>query len=335
MNLIEPTAPKPKCPVRLWCISALLAGLACARTDASELVSFYPDWFPGTEFAGIYAAVDNGYYQEAGLEITFHPFAFGQKSQDSISTTPDICSLGSVEGYIFLQKRAAGADLQALGVVLQESPAGIMSLQRTGLTGAKDFAGKTIGMHKFADPVYHWLLRQAGLPEAGSKMVTVGNDLDLLTGGKIDAMQGFASEEFVQLRQRVGDEARFLSFRELGFDSYSEILFTTPAQLARHRDAIQRFLLATRRGWIQALAHPDEAVESVARRIGPTSDRAFLRASLEALRPFVAPEGKKPLARMDAAKWTKIQKTCIGIGFIKTAEPVEKFLAHDLISTQP
>jgi hypothetical protein len=76
-------------------------------------------------------------------------------------------------------------------------------------------------------------------------------------------------------------------------------------------------------------------VESVARRIGPTSDRAFLRASLEALRPFVAPEGKKPLAPMDTRKWTKIQATCIDIGFIKTAEPVEKFLAHDLISTQP
>jgi hypothetical protein len=34
---------------------------------------------------------------------------------------------------------------------------------------------------------------------------------------------------------------------------------------------------------------------------------------------------------MDAAKWAKIQATCIEIGFIQTAEPVEKFLAPDSI----
>ncbi len=314
----------------------LLACLAITRNAcASEPVAFYPDWFPGTEFAGIYTAIDRGYYREAGLEVTLHPFAFGQKSHETIAAATDVCSLGSMEGYIFLQKRAAGADLQALGVVLQESPAGIMSLQRTGLTGAKDFAGKTIGMHKFADPVYHWLLRTAGLPESGSRLVTVGNDLALLTNGQIDAMQGFASEEFVQLRQRVGDGARFLSFRELGFESYSEILFTTPAQLARHRDTLRLFLLATRRGWIEALAHPDAAVESVARRSGPASDRIFLLASLEALRPFVAPRNTIPLAPMDPAKWARVQATCVEIGFISTVESVENFLGPDLISARP
>jgi two-component system, sensor histidine kinase and response regulator len=328
------TRPGPR--LRPRSLAALLASAVFAGCSADgEPVAFYPDWFPGTEFAGIYAAVDHGYYQEAGLEVTLQPFAFGQKSQVSIDAAPEVCSLGSVEGYIFLQKRAAGADLRALGVVLQESPAGIMSLQRTNLAGARDFAGKTIGMHKFADPVYHWLLRKAGLPESGSQLVTIGNDLDLLTGGKIDALQGFASEEFVQLRQRVGDEARFLSFRALGFDSYSEILFTTPAQLARHRDTLRRFLRATQRGWIHALAHPDDAVESVARRAGPGSDHTFLRASLEALRPFVAPEGKTPLAPMDTAKWTRLQATCVEIGFIPTTEPVEKFLTPDLITTQP
>ena len=329
------TFPSPL-PTTLRALPFLIVSLVSAHCSAaSEPVAFYPDWFPGTEFAGIYTAIDRGYYQDAGLEVTLHPFAFGQKSHESIAANPDVCSLGSMEGYIFLQKRAAGAELKALGVVLQESPAGLMSLESTGLNGAKDLAGKTIGMHKFADPVYHWLLRRAGLPEAGSKMLTVGNDLKLLTGGKIDALQGFATEEFVELRQRVGDKARFLSFRDLGFASYSEILFTTPAQLDRHRDALRRFLLATRRGWVEALAHPDAAVESVARRTGPARDPVFLRASLEALRSFVAPGNTIPLAPMDPAKWVRVQATCVEIGFIPAAEPVEKFLIPDLLDAQP
>lgn len=314
-------------------LSRLLAVVLCslavraAAAPAFTPVTFYPDWFPGAQFAGIYVALDRGYYRDAGLEVTLVPFAYGQKTIALLDAKPDACGIATGEGYIFLQRRAAGADLKALGAVLQKAPAGFMSLRASSITSARDFAGKTIGVHRFADPLYRWFLRRAGVAETDAKMLFVGDDLAALTRGELGAMQGFATEEFVKLRRLVGDEARFLSFAELGFDSYSQLIYTTAPQVARHADALRRFIAATRRGWITALAEPETALAATRPRLDPaTYDAEFQRACLAALRDYVAPGGQTPLAPLDAAKLSRLIATCVDIGLFKTAEPVTGFL---------
>jgi NitT/TauT family transport system substrate-binding protein len=311
-------------PTLIFPLLVLLS--ASLRAAASEPLTFYPDWFPGTQFAGVYVALDRGIYRDAGLDVSLVPFAYGQKAAQLIAAHPDVTGVATVEGYIFLQKRAAGDDLLALGAMLQQGPAGYMSLRQSGIKTLADFSGKTIGVHKFADPLYHWFLQRAGLPESSAKMVFVGNDLDQLTRGDVDVMQGFATEEFVQLKKIVGTDARFLSFADLGFDSYSQIVVTNSAQVKTHADALRRFLAATRQGWQRAFDHPDEAVAAVHARVGPDCDDAFQRDALTALRDYICPHGIAPMPPLDPAKLKKLEETCIAIGFLKSAEPVEKFL---------
>jgi len=305
---------------------AWVAGtLAC---PAAEKVVFHADWFAGPQFAGLYVAADQGFFRAAGLEVEFVPFKFGLKPTGEIAASSD-CALGSIEGYIFLQQRAAGADLRALGAMLQESPAGFMSLPSAGIASARDFAGKRIGVHMFADPLYRWFLRRAGLGDGDATLVPAGNDLGLLLRGEVDALQGYASEEFVRLRQQTGGRARFLSFRELGFDSYSEILCTTAAQLTRHGAALQAFVAAAQRGWTHALAHPDDAIAALRTRAGADFDEPLQRAELAALEPFVHAGATPPLAPMSADKWRRMQSACVEMGFLAKTEPVENFLPPD------
>jgi ABC-type nitrate/sulfonate/bicarbonate transport system substrate-binding protein len=317
---------------RLLAAGLVLLAPALLSADAPSAgaptpLTFYPDWFPSAQFAGIYVALDRGYYRAAGLEVTLVPFAYGQQTPALIDAAPETCGLATGEGYIFLQKRAAGADLKALGAVLQRAPAGFMSLRATGIVSARDFAGRTIGVHKFADPLYRWFLRRAGLREADATMVFTGDDLAPLLKGELGAMQGFAIDEFVQLRRRVGDEARFLSFAELGFDSYSQLLYTTAPQIACHRDALRRFLGATRRGWTTALAEPAAALAALRPRLDPAGyDEALQRDSLATLRDYVAPGGRPPLAPLDRAKLARLAAACVELGFIAQPEAVERFL---------
>lgn len=294
--------------------------------SAKERVRFFADWFPGAQFAGIYAGIDAGIYEQAGLEVTVVPFAFGQKPAQLLDAEPDTASVGAIEGYIFLQRRAQGVDLLALVPMLQESPAGFMSVAPLVLTSARDFRGRKIGVHTFAEPLYQWFLRRAGVPEAAVTAVPAQDDLDHLVSGQLDALQGYATEEFVRLRGRVGDRARFLSFRELGFDSYSEILYTTRAQADRHAAVLARFVEATRQGWVEALAQPDRARASIQSRQEAPASAAELTAALEALRPFVAPGGQAPLASSSVEKWVRMQAACREMGFLKTPEAPGDFL---------
>jgi ABC-type nitrate/sulfonate/bicarbonate transport system substrate-binding protein len=302
--------------------------ITAARAWAADAVMYYPDWFPGAQFAGVYVALDRGFYREAGLEVSLVPFAYGQKTAQLIDAQPAVCGIASIEGYIFLQRRAQGQDLKAFGAMFQQGPAGFMSLRKTGVTHVSDFAGKTIGVHKFADPLYRWFIQKGELPETAAKMVFVDDDITRLTRGEVDVMQGFAIAEFVHLRALAGDDARFLPFSELGFDSYSQLVITTAPQLARHRATLAKFLSATRRGWAEALAHPAAAIPAIHAEVGPTCDDAFQLASLLTLPEFVSPHHTAPLAPMSPEKWQRLEAACVEIGFLKTPEPVENFLVE-------
>ena len=314
------------------CLLSILGVFALPSLRAAPAlipITYYADWFPGAQFAGIYLALDRGYYRDAGLDLTIVPFAYGRKTAALIDATPGRCGVATSEGYIFLQKRAAGADLKALGAVLPRAPAGFMSLRATGIASARDFAGKTVGVHKFADPLYRWFLRRAGVAESSAKMIFVDDDVTRLTRGEVAAMQGFAIEEFVKLRHLVGEEARFLSFAELGFDSYSQLIYTTAPQVSRHRETLRQFLAATRRGWVAALADPEAALAGLRPRLDPaTYDESFQRACLLALRDYVTPDGHPPLAPLDPEKLSRLQAACADIGFLKTPEPISAFLVE-------
>lgn len=298
--------------------------------SAGERVVYHADWFPGAQFAGVYLALDQGLYAQAGLDVEIIPFAFGQKTTGAIASS-EVCAIGTIEGYIFLQKRAGGEPLLALSAMLQEGPAGFMSMERTPVRNARDFAGKRIGVHAFADPLYRWFVAHGGLKPDDATMVFTDDDVTRLTRNELDLMQGFATEEFIRLQMLTGSRSHFISFRELGFDTYSQIVFTTPGQLDRHRDAIRRFLEVTREGWSRAFAESDAAIAAVQKRTGEKVSADFIRAALKALQPYVAPEGRRPLAPMQPAKWERMQEIGVEMGFVKTLEPVGNFLVPDLL----
>lgn len=307
---------------RPWWVALALAVLAAGARGTEPLV-FYPDWFPGAQFAGLYLAIDRGYFRAVGLDVTLAPFAYGQRADELIAGHPETAAAASIEGYILLQKRAQGARWLAFGAVLQPSPAGYLSLAENPVRDAADLKGKTVGVHRYGDPLYHYFLARAHVPEDSSRMVFVQSGLRDLTTGEVAAVQGFATEEFVQLQREVGARARFVSFTQLGFDSYSQVLVTLPGQAEQHADALRRFLSALRRGWTDVWELPEAAVAAVRTRVGAGGDDALLRAALQALRPYVLGADGTPLLPLDRAKLARMGAAGVALGFRKEAEPVD------------
>ena len=308
-----------------------LLGLFAAlliSAQAAERVIFHPGWFTSAQFAGIFTALDQGFYRDAGLEVEIEPFAYGQNSPATIDATPETCALGTIEGYILLQKRNEGANLKALAAMLQESPAGYITLTSSKIESVRDFSGHRVGVHKFADTLFRWFIHQSGLAPGEAPMVFVGDDITMLTRGEVDVMQGYATEEFIRLQELTGSGGRFLSFRDLGFPSYSEILYTTSGQVERHAATLRKFLAATRRGWKHVLADPEEAAGVLAKHLGPVTDRPHLQKTLDALVSYVCPNDQEPLAAMDPVRWRIVQRVAFETGLIREIEPVESFLLN-------
>lgn len=302
-------------PGRLLLIWILAASLGLS--DEQTPVRFNPGWFPSAQFAGVFVAIDQGLMREAGIEVSEGTFAYGQNSTANLQKDPTMPTLGTIEGYILLQKLDRGDDLIALAPMLRESPAGVMSLTASDIHSAADFAHRPVGVHAYADALFHWFATSAGLTEDEINFVRVEDDIADLLSGKVVAMQGYASEEYVRLQARAAPRpTSFLSFADLGFRSYSEILYTTREQWTAHAAALRHFVAATRAGWKLVYAHPELAVEAVARRSGPDADRAHIAAALVALRPYVLGDSGEPLPPMDAARWRDLQGISTEIGLI-------------------
>jgi NitT/TauT family transport system substrate-binding protein len=298
-----------------------------AASRASVPLTYYQDWFPGAQFAGIYTAIDRGFYSDAGIDLTVHPFGFGQNVPALMDADPSRASIGTIEGYILLQKRAKGADLRALSAVLRESPAGYMSLPGRPIASARDLVGLRVGVHKYGDPLYRLFLKRAGVDAAAATMVFVDDDVGRLVRGEVDVMQGYAIEELVKLRRVAGPGACFISFRDLGFDAYSQVIFATATQLRAHPGELRAFVDATRRGWAFALAHPDPAVDSVMSRCKPGTDRALMREMFLASAPIVSPAGEQPLGPMSLPKWGGMSAACAEMGLVPRPEDPSAFVA--------
>jgi ABC-type nitrate/sulfonate/bicarbonate transport system substrate-binding protein len=310
----------------------LLPSLAAA----SESVSFFQDGFPGAQFAGVYVAADHGFYRDAGLDVAVHAFSFGQDMAAQVGNVPSP-ALGSADARWFLEKRAGGADLVALNAVLRESPYGFMGLGNPPAGSGRAFAGRRVGVHRGDEPFLRFFLRRAGLSESAATIVPVDDNVGRLERGEVDLMEGNACAEGVRLRRDRGDASGFISYRALGYDAYDGVLFTTRQQLSDHSDALRAFVDATRQGWTYAVAHPGEAADSVAARLGPEADRERVLRELTATLPFVSPAGRAPLGPMDPAKWSSTEDACVQMGLLARAEPPDRLMAgpQGLISGPP
>ncbi len=282
-------------------------GMLVASQPNLTPVVFHPGWFPSAQFAGVFLAIDAGLYHEAGLDVELRPFAYGQDATASLQADPTTCTLGSIEGYILLQRLDAGDDLITLRPMLPTSPAGIMTFADSGIQSAADFTGRRIGVHAYADALFAWFAVHAGLTDGEVQFIRVENDVDDLISGHVDAMQGYASEEYVQLQtQAASRQTRFLSFADLGFPSYSEILYTTREQHSRHSETLARFVAATRRGWEETFAQPEDAAQAVLKRMPSDTESGHVLAALAALRPYVMGDTDEALPVMASKRWTQL-----------------------------
>ena len=50
-------------------IIAVLCAIMCLELNAGDKVRFMPAWLPQAQFAGYYAAFENGFFEEEGLDV--------------------------------------------------------------------------------------------------------------------------------------------------------------------------------------------------------------------------------------------------------------------------
>ena len=257
--------------MRLLTTTALALSLAAPATAQDmDALTLQLQWVTQGQFAGYYVALDKGFYEEEGLDVTILP------GGPDIAP-PQVLAGGGADVMLNWMPSALAAREKGLPVVNIAQPfksSGLMLTcwKDTGIESPEDFRGKTIGVWFFGNeyPFLSWM-SQEGIPtDGGEDGVTVlkqGFNVDPLLQRQADCISTMTYNEYGQVLDAGVSEDELVTFKyeDQGVATLEDGIWTLEENLEDPEmvDKLARFVRASMQGWKYAEENPDEAAEIV------------------------------------------------------------------------
>jgi NitT/TauT family transport system substrate-binding protein len=307
-------------PVRRSALAALLVSLsvAFAACQPGSDGSLEPEtqtpptaltvglgFIPSVQFAPFYLADREGYYREAGLEVTF---------QNRID--PDLVTLvgqgsidvGLADGTTVIPAVSQGIPIRAVATIYGKFPSIVFAKATSGIRSPADLAGTKLGIPgRYGSS---WVMLQALLDSAG----LTPDDLEIveyadfgqgvaLQQDQVDAATGFVNNEPIAL-ERTGEEAVILTVDEV-VPLPGPGLITGTSTLEAKSEALSAFVGATLRAMEDIAADPEVGLDAATAAVPELASdaelqRAILEATIEAWQPT---EPDRPVGSIDLDDW--------------------------------
>jgi diguanylate cyclase (GGDEF)-like protein len=272
-------------------------------------VTLQLNWKHQFQFAGYYAAIEKGYYREAGFEVRLVEAAEGVDPIDQVLAGHAQYGVGASELAL---RRGQGQPLVALAVVLQHSPL-VLLARNDRAQSVHELAGKRIMLVPHETELYAYLARES-LPR--SRIVEVPHSFNPgdLIKGRVDAVSGYSTDEPFLLRQ-AGLSYSAFSPRASGIDFYGDTLFTTEAQVRKSRARVDAFRLASLRGWRYAMDNSGEIADLIRSRHSTRHSREHLLFEAAELRRLMQPELVE-IGHSNPGRWRHIANVYAEVGML-------------------
>ncbi len=246
--------------------TALAVGLAAPALAQDNSVALQLQWVTQAQFGGYYVALDKGFYEEEGLDVTILP------GGPDIAP-PQVLAGGGADAMLNWMPSALSAREKGLPVVNIAQPfktSGLMLTcwKDTGIEGPQDFRGKTIGVWFFGNefPFLSWM-SQEGIPtEGGEDGVTVlkqGFNVDPLLQRQADCISTMTYNEYGQVLDAGVTEDELVTFKyeDMGVATLEDGIWVLEENLAdpAFAEKMVKFVRASMKGWKYAEENPDEA----------------------------------------------------------------------------
>ena len=286
-----------------------------AASDEIETITLQLKWQHQFQFAGYYAAVEKGFYREVGLDVNIQ--ALGSDLKSPIDQVLSGAAQYGVMDSSLVKYRLNGKPVVVLAVIFQKSPLAWLVRRDSGIRGPHDLVGKR-AMH-LAGSQYDLLamLQVEGIPVSKINLIPSSFDIQDLIDGHTDAYDAYTTTDPYILREQ-GIPYRLIRPRNYGIDFYSDVLFTSAAELDEHPERAKAFRLASLKGWEYALDHPDEIVNLISNKYVSNKSRSHLEYEAEAMREFIMPD-LVTIGHVNSGRWRVIAERLVTLGLAEAS----------------
>ena len=308
----------------LLTLLALLFAGGCAGEQSSpaptEHVTLQLKWKHQFQFAGYYAALEQGYYQDAGLDVEFREAQDGEDPVQRVLAGEAEFGVGT-SNLVLL--RSQGEPLVALAAIFQHSPQTLLARRDAGIATVHDLAGRTVMIEPQAADLLAYLQKE-GLSLDTLKIVPHSYSPFELITGSVAAMSAYETDELFLVQQAGVDVLEF-SPRTGGIDFYGDVLFTTEEQLRENPERVAAFRAASLRGWQYAMSHPDEMVNLILTKYTTRHSRAHLEFEAERTQGLMRMDLVE-IGHMYPGRWQHIAAVYQDLGMMTALVDLDKFI---------
>ncbi|MFZ9084352.1 MAG: ABC transporter substrate-binding protein [Ilumatobacteraceae bacterium] len=235
-------------------------GESAGECESLTPVKLQLQWFAQAQFAGYYAAVDQGFYADQCLDVSIVEGGVDIVPQQQLADGAVDFALSWVPKA--LASREAGANIVNIAQVFQRSGTLQVSFKDSGITSPADFAGKKIGNWGFGNEFEIFAaLTKAGLdPAADVELVQQQFDMAALLAGDIDAAEAMTYNEYAMVLEAVNpdtgelytaDDLNVVSYEDEGVGMLQDAIWASGDRLsdAAYRNTAVKFVAASLQGW--------------------------------------------------------------------------------------
>jgi NitT/TauT family transport system substrate-binding protein len=330
----------------LFVFSLILA--ACGKDDTAtgkpeegskdELtpVKLQLKWVPQAQFAGYFMALEKGYYEDEGLEVTIVPGGPDIVPEQQVANGAADIGVDWVASLLPHQEQ--GLPLVEIAQIYQKSGLLLVSKKEAGINSPKDLAGKKVGNWMGGNEFEILALfdKYKLDPNKDLSFVKQGFTMDQFLSGELNAASAMTYNEFqVVLEQGVKEsDLSVIDMNDEGVAMLEDNLFANKEWLANNKEVASKFVRASIKGWQDAIDDPEGAVDAVmkAAEEGSTSRDHQLKM-MEEVAKLVVPEGFDPekIGTIDDKMFKQTADIAHKFGVIKEPANLDEAYTHEIM----
>ena len=312
-------------------VLVLVTGACAAEDDELTPINLQLQWVAQAQFAGYYAAVDQGFYADEGLDVTILEGAVEIVPQQVVATGGAEFGLAWVPKALVSNEEDAG--LVNVGQVFQRSGTLMVSWADSGITSPSDWEGKIVGNWGFGNEYE----LTAAIEKFGvnvGELVAQSFDMEALLNREIDAAEAMIYNEYAQVLEATNPDTGELyqpsDLTVIDFNDPSiatamlqDAIWVTEVYAEENADTVEAFLRASFRGWIYCRDNPDSCVDIVL-AAGPTLGRSHQTWQMNEINGLIWPS-PLGIGVMDGALWQQTVDVATSQGVIQGVPPAGSY----------
>ncbi|MBA2701922.1 MAG: ABC transporter substrate-binding protein [Chloroflexi bacterium] len=300
-------------------------------------VSLQLQWAPQAQFAGYFAAAEQGFFEAEGLDVTIVPGGPDviPQAAGSAADGPEF-TISWVPKVLEAREGTPPSDLVDIAQIFQRSGTLSVSWKDSNITKPTDFKGKKVGAWGFGNEFeVTAAAKKAGLNEGTDyEKVVQPFDMALLLQRQIDVAEAMIYNEYAQVLEASNPETgelykpedlNVINYNDEGTAMLQDAIFARASWLAEpgNEDTAVAFLKASFKGWIFCRDNPEDCIQHTI-DAGSTLGAGHQAWMMNEINPLIWPS-PNGIGMLDPALWAQTVQVSRDAGIIKADPPAEAY----------